>query len=967
MKIDRIILRLSLALVAIACSLANPVWGQKGPPPANPQGPTINPLMPAGVQRGQTAELTVAGTQLLSPTGVSIGIPAKITIPTADKNGQDAGKFKVKIEVPADTPIGWYPFRVAHCAEAASEPARSLCVDDAARNSPSAPRSNHSKTTSQAIPVPCAVGGSVVAETADYYKITVKAGQQLSFDCQARRIGSAIDAQMSIYDAKSMRELAFDNDSPGCHTDPRISYTFKDAGDYLVEIKDVLNRGGPEFFYRIRIGDFPIASTAFPMAAKRGTKAKIGFAGPAVEGIAPVDVDVPSDPAISVIWVAPKSAAGLPGWPVPVIVSDHDEAVEQEPNNNVKEANRIAIPGGITGRFQKSDDVDFYLFSAKKGQKLAIEAQTLEYYSPTLVYMILRNPKTGAEIAKSNPAVAPPADQKIDFVAPDDGDFVLEVQHLHFAGGPSESYRITIRPPTNRLRCESGKRVGFEMRFSGRRRRGASRVQIVRKGYTGPIELSVFGEPALSGTASIKAGKNAGLLLLSAKPDVPMGAYQFRVLAKATVDGKEVVQTASAKASVVQAMNGLNYPPMHLQSFVALAVKEKAPFTLAIKMDPPEGIPGGKANVTITAIREKGFEDEITFTPPTGLPPTIPAPKTVAAIGKGKTETTFPLDLNAKTPLGEYFGLVNAKAKFMGKEVRTAAAPASHCCWCIGLRVRFAGRARGGVAQARRKGEGESDRDSQGRLQRLDRARFPRSARQRYRWQSSDPGRQERHRGRDQRRRQGRPRPHADGDRRRRGDRAQQSPERVTDFFGQCAEEMSIMNLLKGSKANHGLHRSHGSGGEQARAKPNPGAHHHEHRILQHRTARRNCRRHAVGQGRGNARDDDRGSGRPHGHSVACSSPTRPPASSSDLSQGDLFRLRVRVLPFALPLPSAQARQRDRPGRRQRARPRIVEASRSRNPVGDLRQPPSRRSTPSAVRIEFHCKFLRAALQIRNR
>ncbi len=48
----------------------------------------------------------------------------------------------------------------------------------------------------------------------------------------------------------------------------------------------MLNRGGAEFFYRIRIGDFPLASTALPMGIKRGAKAKIEFAGPAVDGVA---------------------------------------------------------------------------------------------------------------------------------------------------------------------------------------------------------------------------------------------------------------------------------------------------------------------------------------------------------------------------------------------------------------------------------------------------------------------------------------------------------------------------------------------------------------------------------------------------------------------------------------------------------------------------------------------------------
>lgn len=668
MKIDRVILLFCLGLAAFACTLidANPSWGQKAPPPANPQAPTINPLA-TGIQRGTGLDMTVTGTNLANVTGVSPGIPAKVTILTDDKTRGDVAKFKVRIDVPADTPIGWYPFRVATLKGASN--LRVFCVDDLPQLAASG--ANRSKTTAQMISVPCTINGSVIAEQGDAFKFTVKAGQRLSFDCLARRLGSAIDACMYIYDAKGTRELAYDNDSPGCQTDPRISYTFKEAGEYLLEVKDVLNRGGPEFFYRIRVGDFPLATTPIPMAAKRGTKAKIGFAGPAVEGVASIDVDVPSDPALNVIWVSPKSASGLHGWPVPLALSDHEEAVETEPNDDAKKANRITVPGGITGRFQRNDDIDFYVFSAKKGQKLAIEAHTLEYYSPTLVYMVLRHGKTNAEIAKTNPQTPPPGDQRIDFTAAEDGDFILEVQHLISAGGPSDSYRITIRPAA----------AGFELVLPNERfdvapsGAAAIPVQVVRKGYAGPIEISTTGHAGLTGKATIKAGQNAALLLVVAKADLAMGAYQFSVVGKATVDGQPVVQTAGAKAAVVLALNGLAFPPMHLQTFVAVAVKEKAPFSLAIKMDPPEGVPGGTAKVTITATRDPGFDEEITLSPPTGLPATIPVPKTVPAIGKGKTETSFPLDLNAKTPMGEYFVMVSAKTKYQGKELSGSAPP----------------------------------------------------------------------------------------------------------------------------------------------------------------------------------------------------------------------------------------------------------------------------------------------------
>jgi hypothetical protein len=670
MNLGRIHLSHFIGFLAITCGLlhAPPTWGQKAPPPGNPQAPLINPV-PTGIQRGVKADISITGTNLLNPTGASIGgVAAKVTIPPQDPKAKpDATKFAMTVEVPADTPVGWYPLRIATLKGASN--LRVICVDDLPQVVSAG--ANRSRSAAQTITVPCTVAGAVVAEQGDSYKFNVKAGQRVSFDCLARRLGSGIDAQMSIYDAKNMREIAFDNDSPGCQTDPRISHTFKEAGEYILEIKDVLNRGGPELFYRVRIGDFPLATTPVPMAAKRGTKAKINFAGPAVVGVAPVDVDVPNDPAVNVMWVAPKGPSGLHGWPVPLALSDHDEAVETEPNNDAKSANRIAVPGGITGRFQHSDDSDFYVFTAKKGQKLAIEGNTLEYYSPSLLYIVVRNAKTNAELAKSNPQLPPPADQRIDFTAPEDGDFLLEVSHLHFAGGPSESYRITVRPtapafdvvlPNERFDVSPGGAAAIP-------------VQIVRKGYAGPIEINAKGNPSLTGSVKLKAGKNAAILLVVAKADMPMGAYQFHIVATAAVDGKPVTQAAHAKAQVMVALNGLPYPPMHLQSYVAVAVKEKAPFSLAIKMDPPEGVPGGKANVIITATRDPGFDDEITLTPPTGLPATIPAPKAIPAIAKGKTETTFPLDLNAKTPLGEYFILVNAKTKHMGKELGTAAPP----------------------------------------------------------------------------------------------------------------------------------------------------------------------------------------------------------------------------------------------------------------------------------------------------
>ena len=48
----------------------------------------------------------------------------------------------------------------------------------------------------------------------------------------------------------------------------------------------------------------------------------------------------------------------------------------------------------------------------------------------------------GAKLQATNPMVAP----RLDFTPPADGDYTLAVEHLHYWGGPDETYRVTVVP-----------------------------------------------------------------------------------------------------------------------------------------------------------------------------------------------------------------------------------------------------------------------------------------------------------------------------------------------------------------------------------------------------------------------------------------------------------------------------------------------------------------------------------------
>ena len=126
--------------------------------------------------------------------------------------------------------------------------------------------------------------------------------------------------------------------------------------------------------------------------------------GPAVEGVPPVEVNVPAEPPGPYLLVTPVRSGSPAGWPVALAVSNVDEVVEKEPNNDIAQATDVPVPGGVTGRIAQKGDIDFYKLKLKKA-KHVIEARTLELGSPTDVYMTVRNEK-GAEVAKSNAAFA---------------------------------------------------------------------------------------------------------------------------------------------------------------------------------------------------------------------------------------------------------------------------------------------------------------------------------------------------------------------------------------------------------------------------------------------------------------------------------------------------------------------------------------------------------------------------------
>jgi len=634
--------------------------------PASPQSPTIAPPFPLGVTRGVAIDLTLTGTNLTDPVGVWTSFRAKATIPTDNNNGKDATKLRIRLEVPADAPVGLQSLRIV--TRYGTSNARLIGIDDV----PGVVEidSNRIRATPQPLAVPCFVSGKIDSESSDWYKLTAKAGQRIALEVIARRMGFPTDPIVKLYDGKTGNEIpgVYSDDAPGLQTDARTTVSFKTDTELIVEIRDTRHMGAADYFYRLRVTDSPSALAAYPLAIKYGSKVKVGFLGDKTEGLAPVEVD--ADPAnlSGVAYISPRDGGPQVGSAVPVRFSSLNEIVETEPNNDPTKANRIELPAGVSARFLTKGDVDYFAFAGKKGIKYVATAETYEVGIPTEVYLIAKNAK-GIELAKSKPQDAP----KVEFTADADGDYLVHVENLNYLFGPNEAYHLIVRAaeadfdidlPLDRVELSPGTTTAIPI------------GSIVRRDYAGPIELTIVGSPGLSGTVTIPAGATAptapapavAWLPIAAKADLAPGAYEFRIRAKATIGGKEVIKLCNLTEVVRNGMGNLTYPPPELLTSLFACVQKQPLFLLSTTQTPPEmTTKGGVVQLLVKVQRDAGFGEEIVL-----AALNLPAGATAAIkpIPKGANEITIPVTLTDKVAAGKYTLAIRGTTKFAGKDFR---------------------------------------------------------------------------------------------------------------------------------------------------------------------------------------------------------------------------------------------------------------------------------------------------------
>jgi hypothetical protein len=264
--------------------------------------PYVESYFPFGAQRGKTVEVALQGYNLDGTTKMTLNIEPKA------RRSQ---------ELRFQTTRGYsnlLPFDVTDLPELAeSEP-------------------NNAVTNAQSVQVPAVINGKIAgAKDVDRFRFKSASDQKLVCEAMAGRFGSKLDALLMLADAKGT-VLQQNDDANGA--DARVEFDAKKDTEYVLTLRDLTERGGERFGYRLAIRSPSSAAGASfvgrflpdSLRLNRGGTAKLrceavrngGFEGPVrftcenlPAGVYAESVTVPNAPHSGILLLSATAEATL--------------------------------------------------------------------------------------------------------------------------------------------------------------------------------------------------------------------------------------------------------------------------------------------------------------------------------------------------------------------------------------------------------------------------------------------------------------------------------------------------------------------------------------------------------------------------------------------------------------------------------------------------------------------------------
>ena len=429
--------------------------------------PMLMSTFPSGAQRGKTTVVTInvgtsnggGGTNLYGAYKAIVegaGVSAEIVPPDKGWAPLDPKKpfilpivnsVSMKLTVAPDAPLGTREYRIATPYQGSSTIGQ-IVIGDEPEIAESEP--NNDLEHAQSIPIPCVLNGKYQqGEDVDCYKFKVEAGQSVTFEIKCARLQDKVhdiaphaDPLLILMDSTG-RELGRNDDY--YRADPLLHYQFAKAGEYFIQTRDVNYQGNPHWVYRLNVTSRPFVTSLNPCAFQPGLGQTVAIEGFNLKNEQFAKIDIPASARAGVWETSLKTASGATNV-VQVYVSD---MVQTSQPGSAKGGNRtitaaatnatpkvekgeLRLPGGVSSLIGLAGEIDKFSFKAKKGEAWSFETIARRIDSELDSEIKIRDAK-GSVLASNDDAIG--KDSRIDWTAPETGEYSIEIRDLTGHGG----------------------------------------------------------------------------------------------------------------------------------------------------------------------------------------------------------------------------------------------------------------------------------------------------------------------------------------------------------------------------------------------------------------------------------------------------------------------------------------------------------------------------------------------------
>jgi hypothetical protein len=602
--------------------------------------PRLSSTTPPGGQRGTEISVTFFGSRLANSPEIVFSDPG---IKVVKIDAVKTNSIKATLLISKDCELGEHQLRV-RTAGGVSE-LRTFWVSAYPNLSEIEP--NNERVKSHQITLGTTINGTAGGDDTDLFRVEAKKGQRISAEVEAIRLGRAmLDAYLAIRDGDG-KILASADDTTLLMQDAFVSVIAPKNGAYYIEMRDGTYSGN-ESAYRLHIGSFPRPETVFPLGGPADEKTSFKFLGVA-GGDFSKEITLPGKPddKFGAFPSQGEDIAPSPNW---IRVSAFGNESESEPNDGKESPTPYygKLPIALNGIISKKEDVDWFKFTAKKGQALDITVFARRLRSPLDSAIEIYDAK-GARLEGNDDAGSP--DSAVKFNPPADGEYLLRIRDQYKNGGEEFAYRIEItqQQPSVVMSIPQVARNDSQSRqfiMVPRGGRFATMMSAKRANFAGDLNYAVKDLPTgVKLIADTLPGKQElEPLVFEAASDAPITGKYVELMVQPTDTSKTVNSQFRHDVEFVAGPNNTYYYTTR-EDQLYVAVTEAAPFSLSIEEPRAPLVSFGALDIKVVAER-RGYDGPINvrmmWNPPgVGSLPDI-------TIGKGSNSAIYQLNAKAE-------------------------------------------------------------------------------------------------------------------------------------------------------------------------------------------------------------------------------------------------------------------------------------------------------------------------------